>query len=45
MTHDEKLKLVDDLYASTGVGDFDIRPRRQPPGRHRYEQNLEYCLP
>ncbi len=23
MTHDEKLKLVDDLYASTGDGDFD----------------------
>lgn len=23
MTHDETLKLVDDLYASTGVGDFD----------------------
>ncbi|MDE2041716.1 MAG: nuclear transport factor 2 family protein [Alphaproteobacteria bacterium] len=23
MTHDEKLKLIDDLYASTGVGDFD----------------------
>jgi hypothetical protein len=23
MTHEEILKLVDDLYAATGVGDFD----------------------
>lgn len=23
MTHDEKVKLIDDLYASTGIGDFD----------------------
>lgn len=24
MTHDEILKLVDDLYAATGAGDFDL---------------------
>jgi ketosteroid isomerase-like protein len=24
MTHEEKVKLIDDLYAATGVGDFDL---------------------
>ena len=23
MTHDEKLKLIDDLYAATGAGDWE----------------------